>query len=56
VPVLFALTLPWSGWLLIHLRRSRRLDAARPGLVSLMLVWLVVVVCFFSVPQSKLVG
>ena len=56
VPVLFALTLPWSGWLLIHLRRSRRLDATRPGLVSLMLVWLAVVVCFFSVPQSKLIG
>lgn len=56
VPVLFVLTLPWSAWLLIHVRRSRRLDAARPGIVSLMLVWLAVVVGFFSLPQSKLVG
>lgn len=62
--VLLALTLPWSVWAwpafrqtLAHLGNksgAARVDAQ--PLRALMLCWLVVVVMFFSLPQSKLIG
>lgn len=55
-PVLFVLALPWSAWLLVHLPGSKLADDLHRGVLSLMCVWLGVVVCFFSIPQSKLVG
>jgi 4-amino-4-deoxy-L-arabinose transferase-like glycosyltransferase len=57
VAALVLLSLPWTGWLLL-----RRRDAAHPGadaavdVRSLMRTWLAVVVVFFSLPNSKLVG
>ena len=48
-----ALTLPWSGWLPLALRRAWR---ARDASTGLYVWWVVVVVGFFSLPSSKLVG
>ena len=57
--VLLVLTLPWSPWLLRLTRRSYW-QAPRSGshadVRALMLAWLAVVVVFFSIPGSKLVG
>lgn len=51
------LGLPWSGWLLRSTWAARN---GEPGAVTmwrrLMWVWLVAVVAFFSIPQSKPVG
>ncbi len=51
------LTLPWCLWLLVF-RRSGDAWAAEPAasLRGLMLTWLVAVVVFFSIPQSKPIG
>lgn len=68
VPVILALTLPWSiqlwRWLYLHgplhtsfvppVRRPEQVD--RRVLRGLMLSWLAVVLVFFSIPSSKLVG
>ncbi|WP_322998541.1 glycosyltransferase family 39 protein [Castellaniella sp.] len=68
VPVVLGLTLPWSiqlwRWLHLHgplhagfvppARRSEQVD--RRVLRGLMLSWLAVVLVFFSIPSSKLVG
>ena len=54
LPVLALLTLPWIGWLLASPRRQRQ--ARLSDIDWLMLVWLVVIVVFFSLPRSKLVG
>ncbi len=52
---LLLLTLPWSGWLPVLLRRWRR-AGAWPPLAGLWLWWLAAVLAFFSLPASKLVG
>ncbi|MDN4588781.1 glycosyl transferase family 39 [Xenophilus aerolatus] len=60
LPVMLGLCLPWSAWLLAAWRRPedgpgrarRRLD----DVDLLMLAWAVVVVLFFSLPRSKLIG
>lgn len=60
LPALLGLCLPWSAWLLA----ARRRPAGAPGLARrrlddvdlLMLAWGVVVVLFFSLPRSKLIG
>jgi 4-amino-4-deoxy-L-arabinose transferase-like glycosyltransferase len=54
--VLFAATLPWSPWLLARVRSRAGLRDGNGDLRALMLVWLVVVTVFFSLPASKLVG
>lgn len=56
--VLPLLLLPWSGWLVPLLRRSRARDwwAARGSPTALLAWWAVVVVAFFSLPTSKLIG
>ncbi|CAN5414518.1 glycosyltransferase family 39 protein [soil metagenome] len=53
---LVALSLPWSPWLMTWLTPgpARRKDPH--GLRRLMLVWCAVVMVFFSLPSSKLVG
>ncbi len=59
LPVLLALTLPWSLWWLSGLRRRRQLrhqDGDAGGVRLLMQVWPVVIIGFFSIPQSKLIG
>lgn len=56
LPVLAGLALPWSLWAGGMLRRAfwRETDGLR--LRALYLAWLGVVLVFFSIPQSKLVG
>ena len=51
--VVAVLCLPWSPWLGFALRK--RVAASSP-LRSLMVVWFAVVLLFFSLPNSKLVG
>lgn len=54
--VLLLLGLPWTPWLLA-LRRHPPADGAAPLSIRLLMgVWLAVVVGFFSLPQSKLIG
>ena len=54
--VLLVLGLPWTPWLLAWQRAAPAADAAHRSIRLLMGVWTVVVVGFFSLPQSKLVG
>ncbi len=53
--VLPALMLPWSGWL-ARLWPALGRDALRSPRLGLYLWWVVVIVGFFSLPASKLVG
>ncbi len=55
-PVLAGLTLPWSLWMGGTLRRGFWGAEDGDGLRRLMLIWLVVVLGFFSLPSSKLIG
>ena len=51
------LTLPWSIWLLRSSFRARAGEPREAGLWRLLMwTWLVVVLVFFSIPQSKPVG
>lgn len=57
VPLLLLLTLPWSLWcagFIRQLRFWRQKDAN--GLQMLMLLWILVIIVFFSLPKSKLAG
>ena len=54
--VLLALSLPWSPWLIVWFRPGRARPEDPHGLRRLMRVWCAVVVVFFSLPSSKLVG
>jgi hypothetical protein len=54
--VLSVLSLPWVAWLAVSVSRSYWQRVTREPLLLLMWVWLVVVVGFFSMPQSKLLG
>jgi Dolichyl-phosphate-mannose-protein mannosyltransferase len=53
--VLLVLCAPWLPWLYRQLSQWPP-DARRDPVRSLMLAWLIVVVVFFSIPASKLVG
>lgn len=53
---LLLLSLPWLPWLTRPLRRGFLADPERRPIRLLLLVWLVVVVGFFSLPRSKLLG
>ncbi|RQO45053.1 glycosyl transferase family 39 [Variovorax sp. KBW07] len=56
LPVLAGLTLPWFAWVLVPRGRD---GVARPRLSDidwLMWIWFAVVVVFFSLPRSKLIG
>lgn len=54
--VLLLFGLPWLPWLRPQLVRGRLADAQRGDLRLLMLLWAAVVVLFFSLPKSKLLG
>ncbi len=57
LPVLQVLTLPWSPWVTQLLRWYRHWRGSdTDGLRRLMLVWPVVIIGFFSIPNSKLIG
>lgn len=54
--VLLLFTLPWLPWMRPHFERGRLVDPARGDVRTLMLLWLAVIVAFFSLPASKLLG
>lgn len=55
-PVILLLTLPWSWWLPAAWTRTGHDVEAKPTIRSLMWIWSAVIVGFFSIPSSKLVG
>jgi 4-amino-4-deoxy-L-arabinose transferase-like glycosyltransferase len=55
-PVIVVLTLPWVLWGKGMLGRKFWVDALTGDLRRLMLIWICVVVVFFSIPSSKLIG
>jgi 4-amino-4-deoxy-L-arabinose transferase-like glycosyltransferase len=55
VPVILLLTLPWS-LALPAVWRAREASGARPSIWLLMVCWFAVIVVFFSLPKSKLIG
>ncbi|MDM0038964.1 glycosyltransferase family 39 protein [Variovorax sp. J22G21] len=56
LPVLAGLTLPWFAWMLVPRGKDDETRAERCDVDWLMWIWLAVIVVFFSVPRSKLVG
>ncbi|CAN5209668.1 glycosyltransferase family 39 protein [soil metagenome] len=60
VPVVLLLSLPWSVWIYRALRlqwsRGAEAEPKRRDVRWLMWAWALVVIVFFSIPQSKLVG
>ncbi len=57
IPVLLLLTLPWSLWSIVLIKRYRSWrENDTNDLCMLMLLWILIVILFFSIPRSKLVG
>lgn len=56
IPVIFLATLPWSPWFARAFVQVDHGDAGRVGLRSLMVIWFLFIVVFFSLPSSKLLG
>ncbi|MCD0502191.1 ArnT family glycosyltransferase [Bordetella petrii] len=56
LPVIVGLTLPWSLWGGGVLRKSFWASADPAGVRRLMAVWAAVIIGFFSIPSSKLIG
>lgn len=56
LPVLAGLTLPWFGWMLVPRGKDGDARPGRSDVDWLMWIWLAVIVVFFSLPRSKLVG
>lgn len=56
LPVVAGLTLPWFGWLAVGVWRRRGIGGRLSDTDWLMAIWLVVVMVFFSMPRSKLIG
>lgn len=54
--VLLLFTLPWLPWMRPHVDRGRLVDPVRGEVRVLMWLWLAVIVGFFSLPASKLLG
>ncbi len=57
LPVLLLLSFPWSLWCLRLIGDCRYLKNDDPNGISLLMrVWLLVIIIFFSLPRSKLIG
>ncbi len=56
VPIMLGLALPWTVWLGGLRHRAFWNDAATQDFRKLMAIWLLVVLVFFSMPASKLIG
>lgn len=54
--ILLFVSLPWLPWLKHLFKRGYWSDAERGPLRVLMWIWLIVIVGFFSMPKSKLLG
>lgn len=55
LPVVFGMTLPWSAWL-IRFGWQRGEITAQAGWFWLMVIWIALMLVFFSIPTSKLIG
>ena len=55
-PAILLLILPWSWWLPAAWKQTRLEPESKPTICSLMWIWPAVIVGFFSIPSSKLVG
>jgi 4-amino-4-deoxy-L-arabinose transferase-like glycosyltransferase len=56
VPVVLICALPWSPWIWLTFNKRYWHDPEKGSLRSLMAIWLVLILVFFSLPSSKLVG
>lgn len=56
LPVLAGLTLPWFAWVFVPRGKDGTARPERSDVDWLMWIWLAVIVVFFSLPRSKLVG
>lgn len=56
VPIVVGLSMPWSIWAVPLLKPAFWREADPQGLRRLMAIWIAVVMVFFSIPQSKLIG
>ena len=56
VPIVVGLALPWSIWGAALFTPRYWREADPQGLRRLMAIWIAVVLVFFSIPQSKLIG
>ncbi|MBL8399211.1 MAG: glycosyltransferase family 39 protein [Candidatus Accumulibacter sp.] len=60
LPVILVCALPWSPWILRCLppliRRGAPAEQNGEGVRSLMVIWLALIILFFSLPSSKLIG
>ncbi|RSZ45796.1 MULTISPECIES: glycosyltransferase family 39 protein [unclassified Variovorax] len=56
LPVLAGLTLPWFAWVFVPRGANDAARSRQPDIDWLMWIWLAVIVVFFSLPRSKLVG
>ena len=56
VPIVVGLSLPWSIWGASLFTPGFWREADPHGLRRLMAIWIAVVMVFFSIPQSKLIG
>lgn len=56
IPVLLLGTLPWSPWLARFFSLKFVVDPEKFELRSLMVIWVLGILVFFSLPNSKLVG
>lgn len=56
IPVLAVLTLPWFAWVFVPRGKNGEARSRLSDVDWLMWIWLVVIVAFFSMPRSKLVG
>ncbi|WP_291990883.1 glycosyltransferase family 39 protein [Candidatus Accumulibacter sp. ACC007] len=56
LPVLFLGTLPWAPWIWRACAWKYLVDPEKVEIRSLMLVWMLGILVFFSLPNSKLVG
>ncbi|WP_454675847.1 ArnT family glycosyltransferase [Achromobacter pestifer] len=56
LPIVIGLALPWSIWGAALFKPAFWREADPQGLRRLMAIWIAVVLVFFSIPQSKLIG
>jgi len=54
--VLLLCTIPWSPWIFRTISRSFLKDSEKFAVRSLMILWMLGILIFFSLPKSKLVG
>lgn len=56
LPIVAGLSLPWSVWGISIFKPAYWRESDPQGLRRLMAIWIAVVIVFFSIPNSKLIG